>query len=171
MHKYVIDAGPLIHLDQINHLNILQKLPSIIIPASVIQEIKQDTAKSEIKTIEKWPNVQIISPKQQTPASMVTIFKKSPLQKGETDCIHLALEMIPCIFLTDDLNARRAAENIKLEVHGTVGLLAYALRQSWMTIEKAEDALNLLYYQSNLFITYTIIEEAIHTLRNSDNPT
>lgn len=166
MHKYVVDAGPLIHLDQINHLKILQKLPSIIIPSSVIQEIRHDTTQSEIKTIEKWNNVKIISSKQAAPDSARAVLKRFILQRGEIDCINLALEMSPCIFLTDDLSARQAAENLKLEVHGTVGIIAYAVGQRWLSIEEAEKALNLLYHQSSLFITYTIIEKAIHALQN-----
>ena len=166
MDRYVVDAGPLIHLDQINHLKILQRLHSIIIPPSVIQEIRHDTAKSEIKSIGKWNNVEIISPKKQTSIQANLIFKEFHLHKGEIDCIHLVVEMSPCIFLTDDLSARRAAEKLNVEVHGTVGIIAYAVRQRWLTIEKAEDALNLLYHQSNLFITYAIIEHAIHTIKN-----
>ena len=168
MAKYVVDAGPLIHLSQINHLKILQKLPSIVIPISVIQEIKHDTAQREIRTIGKWANTQIISPlTQQTSPAIISILRKYPLQKGEIDCIDLAVQMDPCVFLTDDLAARRAAEKLNVEVHGTVGLIAYAVRQKWLSAEQAREALDLLYHRSSLFITYALIEAAIRSLKNS----
>lgn len=77
MDKYVVDAGPLIHLDQINRLEIIQKLHSIIIPPSVIQEIRHDSSGSEIKTIGKWNNIRIISPEKYASAA-TAIFKKFP---------------------------------------------------------------------------------------------
>ena len=116
MDKYVIDAGPLIHLDQIGHLKIIKKLPLIFIPTNVIHEIKHDTNSIDLKSLEKWANIKIISPSPQISPQINTLIKKFP---------------------------------------------------EWLSIEKAEDALNLLHYQSNLFITYAIIEQAIRSIKNS----
>jgi predicted nucleic acid-binding protein len=157
-------------LDQIGHLKILKKLPSIFIPASVVQEIRHDTSSADLKSLEKWTNSKIISPSPKIHSQVDTIIRKFPLHRGEIDCLQLAMQLAMqldfCVFLTDDLSARKAAEKLKIEVHGTIGVIAYAVRQKWLSIEKAEYALNLLYHRSNLFITYTIIEQAVKSLKN-----
>ena len=39
--KFVIDAGPFIHLDQIGRLELLTRLPSVLIPTGVVLELKE----------------------------------------------------------------------------------------------------------------------------------
>ena len=167
MDKYVIDAGPLIHMDQIGHLKILKKLPSLILPPSIIQEIKHDTISTELKSLETWPNIKIVSSSPHMHNQLNTIMKKFPLHRGEIDCLHLAIQLESAIFLTDDLAARNAAEKLRIEVHGTIGLITYAVRKKWLPLDKAEEALNLLYNQSSLFVTYAIVEQAISSLKKT----
>ncbi len=163
----MIDAGPLIHLDQIGQINLLKRFPTLFIPSSVMIEIKHDTNSPDLKAIKKWANIKITHAPKSFPGSVDSLVKKFSLQIGEIDCIQLAWDIQPCIFLTDDLSARSAAEKLSIEVHGTVGIIAYAFRQKWLSLARAEDALNRLYHESNLFITYTIIEEALQRLRKS----
>jgi len=165
--KYVVDAGPLIHLDQIGQLRLLEKLPSLFIPTSVFMEIRHDTNSADLKTIRKWPHAKIVAVGKPGLKSLNPFIKRFSLQRGETDCIHLAFDLRPCTFLTDDLAARIAAEKLSIEVHGTVGIIAYAFRQRWLSLNQAEEALNRLYCQSSLFITYAIIENAILRLRET----
>ena len=49
------------------------------------------------------------------------------LDPGEAEAIGLALQMKADWLLTDDAQARRFAERLALEVHGSVGLLLWAV--------------------------------------------
>lgn len=167
MDKFVVDTGPFIHLDQINQITLLRKLSFLFTPASVVLEIKKGNLTKGLKTIKNWANMKIISPHRKSITSPIdNIIKKSNLEAGETDCIYLAIENHPCIFLTDDLTARVTAQKLCIEVHGSVGIIAYAVKQKWLSIEKAIESLNQLYYHSNLFITYAIIENAVQSLKD-----
>lgn len=115
--------------------------------------------------IENWANIKVISHHRKFPGAITAIIERAGIQQGEIDCIYIAHENFPCIFLTDDLTARITAEKLSIEVHGTVGIIAYAVRQKWLSIPKAEESLNLLYHRSSLFITYAIIESAIKRLK------
>lgn len=167
MDRFIIDAGPFIHLEQIGQLKLLKKLSSLVLPASVAVEIRQGAATRSLKTIKSWPNIKIISVQRESLATLDALIEKAGLQVGETDCIQLCLKMRPCVLLTDDLSARITVEKLSIEVHGTVGIIAYAFRRKWLSLKKAEESLNLLYHRSSLFITYAIIEEAIRSLKNS----
>lgn len=167
MDRFIVDAGPFIHLEQINQLKLLKKLPKLFVPASVLAEINQGTIRSRIETIKNWPNMNIIAAGQKGRVSINTIIERANLQRGEIDCIRLAGEISGGIFLTDDLTARTTAEKLSIEVHGSVGIIAYAFRRKWLSLKEAETSLIFLYERSNLFITRAIIEGAISSLRKS----
>ena len=168
MDKFVVDAGPFIHLEEINQLKLLKNLPQLYIPTSVISEIKRGAAASgNLKTINRWPNVEILSAQRKAFLPKTGIIQKAGLQPGETDCIYLALEIPRCIMLTDVMKARATAEKLSIEVHGSIGLIAYGFRNKWLSLEEAERSFNLFYHLSSLFITYTIVEDAIRSLKKA----
>ena len=167
MDKWVADAGPFIHLDQIDHLFLLQKLPRLVIPASVVREVSQHPSARRLRTLHHWANVTIVAVRPPRHQTVEALGARTRLHRGEADCLHIALTQAPCILLTDDLVARTVAERLHLEVHGTVGLIVWAVKRKWLSLNGAEEALEGLYHRSRLFITYTIIERAIHTLRKS----
>lgn len=168
MDRFVVDAGPFIHLDQIGQLEILKKFSTLFVPASVAAEITHESASSNLKTIKNWANIKIQPVYRGCVRRIINIVENSNLQRGEIDCIYLSLQMRPSIFLTDDLRARNTAEKLFIEAHGSVGIIAYSARKKWLSIKKAEESLNALYHTSNLFITYAIIENAIRRLKASD---
>ncbi len=168
MDKFVVDAGPFIHLEQINQLKLLKNLPQIYIPAGVISEIKQgDKILSSLKDIKHWPNAKITAVQRKSIGPKGKIIRAAGLQRGETDCIYLAIQIQQSILLTDDMHARITAEKLSIEVHGSIGLIAYGFRRKWISLKEAEESLILLYHRSNLFITYAIIEEAIRNLKRN----
>ena len=169
MDKFVVDAGPFIHLDQIHQLTLLRKLPILFVPTSVVSEIQYETMNPSLKTMKRWSNVKIISVRKKSIVLLNSIIEESGLQQGEIDCLYLADRLQPCVFLTDDLAARQTAERLQFEVHGSVGLIAYGVKKHWIPVKKAIEALDMLYEQSSLFITYAIIESAMRSLKNFEN--
>ena len=158
----MVDAGPFIHLDQIGHLRLLQRLPRLFVPPSVVQELTETRL-----NLARWPNVTVRASRGQPDRALEAQRTRPSLHRGELDCLRLALELHPCIFLTDDLAARSVAEKLCIEVHGTVGLIAYGVTRQWLSVSVAEEALKALYHRSSLFITYTIIERAIQRVKEA----
>jgi predicted nucleic acid-binding protein len=167
VHNVVVDAGPFIHLDHIGHLTLLKNLPVLLVPASVLSECNRHPSHGHLGAIMRWPNVQVVTVRIPADSPVASLRERATLQRGELDGLALACERQPCTFLTDDLAARTAAERLGIDVHGTVGLIAYAVRRRWLSLTAAEEALNRLYHRSTLFITYEIIEQAIRRLRES----
>lgn len=165
MDEWVVDAGPFIHLDQIGHLSLLQKLPRLLVPPSVVEEVTAHTHHRSLSSLSRWPNVTVSAAVAASSRPLEALVARARLHRGEADCLAVALAHRPCVFLTDDLAARTVGERLRLEVHGTVGLVAYALRRKWLSLADAEEALEALYHRSRLFISYAIIERAIRSLR------
>lgn len=163
MQEIVVDAGPFIHLEQIKEIALLQKFPALYAPVSVISEISfsNDLLREKIRL---WKNLKIIHIQERIIPDIERIIKKFRLHKGEEDILYLARRFNKPVILTDDLSARTAAESLKLEVHGTVGIIAYSFQKGWLSFKRAEQALLLLQRKSNLFITSAIIERAIQEL-------
>lgn len=167
MDKWIVDAGPCIHLDQIGLLSLLKRLSHLFIPPSVVQELTDARASAELATLAQWPNVTVMAARHDPTRSPTPAIKSPSLDRGELDCLRLALTMQPCVFLTDDLAARMVAEKLQIEVHGTVGLIAFAATRGWLAVATAQEGLRTLAQRSTLFITPEIIDEAIRRLKES----
>ncbi len=165
MKQVVVDAGPFIHLSQINQITLLKKFPILYTPASVISEINP-TGEIPIHEIQRWKNFKIVHIPERAIPEIESIAKKFRLHRGEKDVLSIAHKKISSYMVfTDDLDARNACDNLGIEVHGTVGIIAYAFHNNWISFKKAEESLILLQKRSSLFITFAIIERAIAGLK------
>lgn len=88
----------------------------------------------------------------------------SKLEEGELEALTLCNRLKVEIFLTDDLDARDAGKQLGFEVHGSVGVITRAYREGLIDFEMAKKALEDLYSISKLFVTRSIIDEAIKEL-------
>jgi predicted nucleic acid-binding protein len=112
----VSNSACLIALERIEQLNLLpQVYPSIWIPEAV---------KREIGFLTDWLQVQTV----QNQALVSTL--RTQVGAGESEAIALALEIKNVPVLLDDKKARRIAEQLNLQVTGTVGLLLKAKKKS-----------------------------------------
>lgn len=112
----VSNSACLIALERIEQLNLLpQVYPSIWIPQAV---------KQEIGFLTDWLQVQTV----QNQALVSTL--RTQVGAGESEAIALALEIKNVPVLLDDKKARRIAEQLSLQVTGTVGLLLKAKKKS-----------------------------------------
>ena len=112
----VSNSACLIALERIEQLNLLpQVYPSIWIPQAV---------KREIGFLTDWLQVQTV----QNQALVSTL--RTQVGAGESEAIALALEIKNVPVLLDDKKARRIAEQLNLQVTGTVGLLLKAKKKS-----------------------------------------
>ena len=101
----VCDSGPLIHLNEIGQISLLDVLRKLTVPNSVASE----TSRLNLK------NLTIVKVSKKELASFVNQIKNFKLQKAETDALYLA-NKFGCMLLTDDLEARNAAVKLNMEV-------------------------------------------------------
>jgi len=160
--KAVSNTGPLIHLSEIERFELLNIFTKIYIPWKVYEEvcIEGMPGEREVRTAE---NIEVLS------ASKGEIEKVSnkidaKLEEGELQALTLCNKLKVSIFLTDDLDARDTGKQLGFEVHGSVGVIARAYRAGLIDLGTAKMSLENLYSISKLFVTRSIIEEAIKEL-------
>lgn len=110
----VSDTSPLIALERIHSLELLQRLfGPIYIPSTVRAEIFK-TQRLPDWIVEKNP--------------VATFHPSKSLGKGEIEAIALAVELNADLLLMDDLEGRKEAKRVGLTVMGTIGVLIQAKR-------------------------------------------
>ena len=156
----ISDAGPIIHLDELDCLNLLN-FPEVLIPESVFQEINN----IRIIQFSKFPNFKIVSDPE-IPTEILESYKIYDLHKGEAMAISLVLESKDAILLTDDSAARLFAVNLKMSVHGTIGILLRAVRMKLFTPQAMIEILSNIRTKSTLHISQKLIDESIAAIQN-----
>jgi predicted nucleic acid-binding protein len=162
----VADAGPLIHLHEIDRFSLLQLFVPLYIPDAVWQET---VGQGRLTPDDVLPLVDV----QRSPLSQSEIDRfiqdncLEDLQAGECQCLYLCQQIQVPLILTDDLAVRDAAKQLQLTPVGSLGIVVRAYRQGFITLAEAENAITQLYDVSSLFVTRAIVELAIEQLRQS----
>lgn len=152
----VSNSGPLIHLSEVQQLQLFQLFKQVLIPQRVLEEA------GKISTHLK--NVTVIALDEKEIKVTAEKLKEFKVHAGELQALHLAYKT-KALFLTDDLEAREAATSLSLEVHGTLGIVALAYHQKMIDKEEAIRIMHQLYTNSSLYLTRFIMEEALRLLQ------
>lgn len=145
----VADAGPLIHLNQVNRLLVLEALPTVVVTSEVLKEIGSRALLPK--------NSRIADSNPTTRDLTGLIASKHGLGLGEASAIALCRhERIP-LLLSDDLEAREVARSYGLETHGTLGLIARAYRRRMISKSEALDTIDALRSKSSLYLTADLV--------------
>jgi predicted nucleic acid-binding protein len=148
----ISDATPLRYLIQIAEIGILRELYSqIIVPAAVASEL------SALKTpllVRNWiarPPDWVVVETPRSPESLPFEL----LGLGEREAIAIALQSGNSILLTDDLDARFAAESLQVRVVPTIRILSTA---AGLGLLDFEDALRRL-RETNFRISSKVLDQ------------
>lgn len=150
----VADTGPLIHLDEIDALHLVSVVDELLIPQTVYGELEAGTVPSALDYIE----YEVV----EAEATELTV----DLDPGETAALAVASER-SAVLLTDDLAARDAAEDLEVEVHGSIGVIVLAYTRGEVTKSKAADLMRALQTETSLFITDAVVKRGITLLDES----
>lgn len=160
----VVDAGPLIHLFEIDCIHLLNNFPIFHIPDAVWREAVAHNRLPE-NSITAIPGCQ----RHAIPSHAIAKFKNEnhleELHDGEQECLYLCRQMNISILLTDDLAVRDAAKRLNVTPVGSLGIIVKAYQLGRIAIEDAELHLGALYDISSLFVTREIVDLAIEQLR------
>ena len=124
----VADAGPIIHLSQLGHLDLVPALfGRVIVPRRVYDEIVQ--AGKGLPGSTELQGAPWVDLDERDLRTAVARLLRNHLDAGEAEALGLALEVQADLVLSDDRQARIAAESLGLRVQGTLGILLEARRQ------------------------------------------
>jgi predicted nucleic acid-binding protein len=156
--RVVCDAGPLIHLDELDCLDLLADFEAILVPEQVWLEIENHRPSALGR-----PDLEI----QRVPidisedASFQALVRALTLDWGEQAALSLMALHPNAILLTDDAAARLAADGLGYCVHGTIGILLRAIRRQQRTPDRVLSILRGLPANSTLHIRSDVLWDII----------
>mgnify|MGYP001590875224 CR=1 FL=1 len=149
--RAVSDAGPIIHLLEIDAAKVFTIITEVLIPEQVFNETKNLSV----------PNIKIVNLTEKHKDLAKILTSSYNLGFGEAEAISLCMQEGIKLFLTDDMDARTIGKHYNLEVHGTVGLLVESFRAGIFTEKEVIAKLELLRTKSTLFITKDLLDWSI----------
>ena len=157
MKRLVADTGPLLHLHEALALHLLPLVGSVSVPVRVITELRKHAPHAFSATLPTWLTVSPLSPSAQQRA---TAWQQSGLlHSGESEALALAEESRPDWFLTDDAAARLMAESLRMEAHGSLGVVLWCAAQRLIPKTEAKSYLANL-ENSSLWLSPRVRAEA-----------
>lgn len=160
MSEAVLDAGPLIHLAELDALDVLKDFGRLSVPMAVWQEVQHH--RPEALSWQNLPIERIEAPP--LPENLQVLVRAFSLDQGEIQALSLLSARPQAIFLCDDAAARLAAEELGFRVHGTVGLLIRSARQGLRSREDVIALLRSLPELSTLHIRPALLQEILDRL-------
>ncbi|MBI5565395.1 MAG: nucleic acid-binding protein [Chloroflexi bacterium] len=159
----VTDAGPLIHLTEIDALHVLTIFESLHVPQAVWAEtVEQGRASTGGFATLQLTRHSLLPAKV---AQFVQTKNLTSLHPGEQECLFLCQQLGVSLLLTDDLAARDAARRLGFTPVGSLGVVVRAYHHGVILLSDAERLLTDLYSISSLFVASAIVEIAIQQLR------
>lgn len=160
----IADAGPLIHLHEIECLSFLQLFSVLHIPNAVWQETIGQ-GRMPPRQIESLDNVRRHAESAKEVQTFINQEALDDLQYGEQACLWLLAQQEASLVLTDDLAVREAVKEQGGTPVGSLGIVVRAYRAGWTDLDEAERLLRRLHADSTLFVTEAIVDLAIEQLR------
>lgn len=157
--KAVFDAGPFIHLNEINKVDLLGLFQKILTTKEVLNECR--------KIILLLRSLNFIEEKELTGKSKDLakyLLEKYNLDLGEATVIALCSQELVQLFFTDDLEARNVAKNLGFEPHGTIAIILRSLKERRLDKSEAKELVEKLYSNSSLFLSRDLKEWIINEI-------
>ncbi len=160
----VCDAGPLIHLDELDCLDLLGDFPEVLVPEAVWREV----LKHRPSALERKAVILVrVTPSGEPTAPLLRgLFETMSLHRGEQEALALATKHEDALLLTDDTAARLAAGVLGLGVHGTIGMLIRAIRRAQRTKEQVLELLGAIPAKSTLHLKRSFLATIINQVEH-----
>lgn len=147
----ICDAGPLIHLDELDCLDLLAGFREILVPEEVRIEVNRLRplvfSSSALQALPVRFEAALASS-----ADLRQLAQAYSLDAGEVAALALQGSLPGSILLTDDSAARLAASALGRRAHGTLGLLLRSLRRGQRSREQVLALLDSLPERSTLYV-------------------
>jgi predicted nucleic acid-binding protein len=154
--KAVCDAGPIIHLEEIGALYLIEDFHEILLSPAVKDEVQKKLPNLFVSVGPPFVVLPHALPADQTLIAMCRAFS---LGTGESEALALMEKDPTAVFLTDDSAARLVAERMGYKVHGTVGILLRSVRRNQLKPKEVLSLLNNIPQKCSLFIKPSLLDE------------
>jgi len=148
----VSDAGPLIHLAEIDSLELLSMFDTLLVPETVYEEVEVGGVPDGLSDL----SYKLVEADERQ-------VEAEELDAGERAAITVAKERGVSL-LTDDLAAREAASDANVEVHGSIGVIALGYGRGLLDRDEAASRMRVLQQETSLFVTEAVVERGIQML-------
>jgi Predicted nucleic acid-binding protein, contains PIN domain len=162
----VLDAGPLIHLDELGSLRLLAGYREVLLPDIVEREAREHRPEIQINSIAGLVRV---NSNPSTAESMFELAAEFGLHAGELAAIAVLKEHHGDCLLSDDAAARTLAEAIGFQVRGTVGLILRAWQRKQISKTAARDLLKALPMRSTLYLRPGFLASVLEQINDKTN--
>ena len=156
----VLDAGPIIHLDEIDALPLLHHLGKLFVPESVAWEAEKHRPGVSAKLREH-----IVADVGTMSADLLEVVRNFRLHAGEVAALSWAEKFGAELFVSDDKQAREAAGFLRYRSIGTLGVIEAAYNLGALSKEVATALLNSLPMRSTLFVRPALLTSVLARLR------
>ena len=160
--EVVCNAGPLIHLDEMDSLDLLADFEAVIVPEAAWAEVQRHRPAALEHMDIHFQRVEVGEPDVQ----METLMRALSLDAGETEALILMAQHPQAMFLTDDAAARLAAKQFGYRVHGTIGVLIRAIRRGRREPAEVVKLLREIPHRSTLFIRPALLQDIIRQVED-----
>ncbi len=147
--RAVFDAGPFIHLLEIEGVSLFGLFNSIQTTEEIVNECKPKLL--------QFPNVTLTFLSGQSKDFAKYLIEQHSLDMGEATTLALCRQEKIKLFFTDDLEARHVANSLGFEAHGSISIILRAFRENIISKQEAKEKVNQLYTQSSLFLTKNLV--------------
>ncbi len=147
----VADTGPLLHLHQIDAIDLLGHFGTIHVTPIVLAELRRNAPGVFSGTTPEWTVWSDPSPASRELGSAWV--SAGILDPGEAEALAYAREIDAECFITDDAAARTLGESFGLQVRGTLGILLYTAAIGRLDRAQAESKLFDLEEHSTLWMS------------------
>lgn len=156
----ILDAGPIIHLDQMDAFDLIHSLGTVFIPESVVWEAEKYRPSIRAKLgsciVE---DVEDIGPK------LASALQSTELQTGEVAALAWAEKFGADLFVSDDKSARVVATILGYESTGTLGVIRNAFHMGALKHGEAVALLRSIPVRSTLHVEASLLASVIRSLR------
>ena len=163
--EVICDAGSLIHLDELDCLDLLADFAAVWVPEQVWREV--DVHRPEALSN---PAVEFRRVSDRTPAGALlrTVVRTLGLHRGEEAALCCMIDHPAALLLTDDAAARVAARSLGYRAHGTVGVLLRSIRTGRRLRTDVVRILRSVPEISSLHIRRDLLKEIIEQVDRGD---
>ena len=148
----VSDAGPLIHLAEIDSLELLATFDTLLVPETVYNEIDAGGVPDGLADL----SYELVEADESRVGT-------EELDAGERAAVTVA-DKRGVILLTDDLAARETASDAGVEVRGSIGVIALGHGSGLLDRDEAASRMRALQRETSLFVTESVVERGIQML-------
>jgi predicted nucleic acid-binding protein len=158
----VCDAGPLIHLDELRSLDLLNVFQQVLVPEAVWNEVKRHRPCALHR---RGVTLTQITEIPQLGEFLASVMENVSLDPGEEHALRLMQKFPNAIFLTDDDSARDVATALQYAVHGTLWILLQAVETKRRPQGQILRVLRTLRRRTTLHVSQQLLNEVISRVR------